>query len=163
MYLSRNQRVGYEGELYAQYRIERLGYDCQLVSSWTADIDLVIYDTAPIPVEVKLARGTWQNVRGCWRRRWQWNLSSHTIHHSIVVLIAEHNSVKTSFVLPGWLCDLRSSACITSFPHQYSGWMSDFREQWRSVIEDVKQKKLRYQPSGQLNFFNYAAKGDSYV
>jgi len=54
------QALGLAGEQIALLQLQERGYSAHLVSDWLADVDIILENCAP--VEVKLARATWQRA-----------------------------------------------------------------------------------------------------
>lgn len=143
---SPDQKTGLIGERWAYEKLKRLGWPVKLMP----DFGNHAYDMqiGKLPIEVKYAQTTYRKKerQGLTVHvpRWQWFIhptySKLDDRDWVLILIAEDQKrLKHPFILPGNLLDGRNHLQITSHPTKYSGWLSDWRNEW-DVIEFLTQQ-----------------------
>jgi hypothetical protein len=148
--LSPNQRVGFEGELWAYEQLQRQGLNPKMYTNFFEEnSDLRV---GRIPIEVKLANPTWRKgPDGRWRIRWQFSVSTtaqQMANDWVLILIArDHNGCNYPYVVPGNNILNRRHVQITSHPTKFRGWLSYWLNRW-SVIEYLD--KRTYKDGGPL-------------
>lgn len=156
MNLSAEQRLGLEGELWAQSELTARGWQARLCSDWLADVDLVLEGC--VPVEVKLSRPHRQSNGQYPRTRWQWDLARlpRTVDSLVILIARDEQRVNWPFIAPSWLFFGRGvkTVALTSHPLAYAqrgrGYLAPYFEAWPTVAQVVA---TRLRLAGQLSLF----------
>lgn len=148
MRLSKQQRFGLEGELWAADQIESLGYNVKHLSDFFDDYDLLI--DGQLPVEVKTARRRSRTVRPGYYRPTYWfdtsNLSQHIGDFLIVLICKDPFDASYPFVCPSWMFMGRMTVSITSHPYHYRGMYAEYLDAWEMIDQLVSIRRRLCQP-----------------
>ncbi len=144
--LSHAQRYGLAGEYWALKQLQERNYNANLVSSFFANIDILI--NGLLAVEVKIAHKTYRRVRpGYYRPCWQFDISRclPAKQDWILIAIAEDQAGQLwPYVLKSaWLAGRATRLTLTSHPNRYRGWMARHLNRWSNIetLLQFKQKK----------------------
>lgn len=122
--------VGLAGEILVAQYLERSGYSVQILHD-KGDLSVVYPNNGQIVgIEVKTAR---RNTRGAYsftlRKNWQGRQCCDVRKADIVILLCV---MKTGdcypFVVPVGAIGERRAVAIASYPWQYKGWLSVYRQ-----------------------------------
>lgn len=141
---SRDQKLGYQGELWAIAQLKKRGFDPQIPDDFFSNgLDILVDG---LPIEVKYAKRTYRKFPAndgqvIYRPRWQWHI--HPTSYApgrdfVAILIAEDDSGKRHvFIVPSLALDGRSHVQITSHPDKYTGWMAEYKDQWGVINRKI--------------------------
>lgn len=135
--MSPNQITGQKWEMYAAQQLRARGYKVKM----HPDFNQPSHDltTNGLVTEVKYASATYRRYtlksgQVVKYPRWQWRFSPVRRDEDwIVVLIANDGDRLFHFIVPGQLINDRLHIQITSHPGLYTGWLSNWLEQWELV------------------------------
>lgn len=146
-YFASKQITGYQGELWATYQLEQLGYNVRLLSDFcSVGVDALI--NSVLPCEIKFSHRKAKKKGPHIYPRWQWDVSKVDTKDRLLILIAQDTSGQNHpYIMPGAIMASRSKFEINSHPNRYNGLIKPFLGCWETV--DFLLEK-RYKNSGQL-------------
>lgn len=133
--MSPNQNAGLKWEMYVSRQLKARGYTVKMSNRFTSKC--VDMRANGLPIEVKYANPTMRRQGGKSYNRWQWHIAdTQSLHRGTdwaLVLIAAAEGRLYHYILPGGMGWGRSQVQITSHPANYSGWLTDWFEQWEVI------------------------------
>lgn len=164
MWMSENQRYGFQAEEWVLGKFEAYDYEARLTSTWTDRLDIIVEGV--MPVEVRVRRQYMRTVRtGYYRPSWMFKANYASLPFFVTkkdmlfVLICEDNEGKWHpFFIPSWEIGSRRCVSITSHPDKYGGRWADFRDDWSQVdcvLERCQRAASQLELWPGLNFQSY--------
>lgn len=151
--MTKRQKFGLRGELWAKDQLEALGYDVRLISDFFNCYDLIIDDF--LPVEVKISRQRRRYIRpGYHRPNYSFDVSRiPQDQDSVVILICQDETQALwPYIMPSWFVVDKTRVNITSHPTVFSGRYAGYCHLW-CVVDEVKLLRARLGQMLQLPLF----------
>jgi len=150
--MSKRQKFGLHGELWAKDQLEAMGHEARLITDFCDFYDLIVDDC--LPVEVKISRQNHRYIRpGYYRPYFTFDVSRIPRNQdSVVILVCQDMQHQLwPYVVPSWFIGNRQCVVI-SHPKVYTGRYFDWRDKWEAV-EWVKTIRTRLGQGLQLPLF----------
>lgn len=151
-WMTKEQKTGMAGELWAKMMLEKRGYSVHMPNDFfERQNDFIINGVLPCEVKTSSPVSRWKKAsNGVYKvyPRWVWNVQAIEHDDRAVILIATTKSNGNfAFICPSALFVNRASVEITNDPQKYRGYLSAYLNRW-DVIDGLLFK--RYQGSKQL-------------
>lgn len=139
---SAHQRIGHKGEKWAFHELKARGYEVKFDPDFCREgYDLVVNG---LPTEIKFAHQTWRKrkrvnrnglVTEHWYPRWQWQIhpTSRRLTDWLLILVADVEGQRYTYVVPGAMVSNRTHIQLTSPPTKYTGWLAQWLNRWEII------------------------------